>query len=98
MNNSEAEMFLKRVEVLVTVEEGMPLGQTESGDQAVDGFANYMDTRSRSPIVLSGGHRQSLASLVEHLEVGQVTPDARKSPRILCRISHKIRSVKPRRC
>jgi hypothetical protein len=44
MNNSAAEMFLKRVEVLVTVEEGMPLGQTEGGDQAVDGFANCMAT------------------------------------------------------
>jgi hypothetical protein len=29
-------MFLERVEVVVAVEEGMPLGQTESGDQAVN--------------------------------------------------------------
>ncbi len=35
-------MFLKRVEVVVAMEEGMPLGQTESGDQAVDGFADCM--------------------------------------------------------
>ena len=42
MNNSKAEMFLERVEDVVAVEEGMRLGQTESGDQAVDSLADRM--------------------------------------------------------
>jgi hypothetical protein len=35
-------MFLERVEVVVAVEEVMLLGQTESGDHAVDGLADRM--------------------------------------------------------
>ncbi len=71
-------MFLERVEIVVAVEEVMPLGQTESGDQAIDGLADRMAAGSKRTIVLSGGHSQCLTSGVEHLEVRQVTPDARE--------------------
>jgi hypothetical protein len=40
-------MFLEQVKVVVAVEEGMSLGQTESGDHAVDGLADRMAARSR---------------------------------------------------
>ena len=42
VNYSEAQMFLERVEIVVAVEEGMPLGHTEGSYQAVDGLADRM--------------------------------------------------------
>ena len=68
MNNSKAEMFLERVEVVVAVEEVMPLGQTESGDQAIDRLADGVALLAQVPAVLSGSNSQFAPASLENVE------------------------------
>jgi hypothetical protein len=78
VNNSKAEIFLERVEIMVSVKQGMALRQTESCDEAVDGLPNRMAAGSKETIVLCGGDGQRLTSTGKHLELEQVAPDARE--------------------
>jgi|ERR1700677_2134485 len=76
MDDWKSEKFLKRIEVVVPVKQRVALGQTESGNDAVDRLANRMALRAESTVVLRRAGSQRPTSAVEHLEIREYSQDA----------------------
>lgn len=99
MNDSEAEVLLRGVEIPVAVEQGVALGEAEGRDQAVDGLADGDALSAEGTVVQCGGQGEGFAAGREDLEVGElaVMRFVSASDRRPCRISQRMRSVRPRR-
>ena len=78
MENTKAKMLFEKIEISVAVEQGMSAGKTKRRDQAVDGLANGVASRSEETIVLRRGDSQCLASGVEDLKFGHVPANSRE--------------------
>jgi hypothetical protein len=71
VNHVETEVFFKRVEVAVTVQERMAAGDAERSDVAVDSFAHGASAPAEKSIVLGRGYCEVCASSVEDDKPGE---------------------------
>ena len=63
-------MLFKSIKIVIAVKKRMSFPQTESGNQAINGFPNGMTMRPQLAVVLRRIHCQSLAAGIEYLELG----------------------------
>jgi hypothetical protein len=77
VDNRQAEELFEGVEVAVTVQERMPLGQAEAGDETVDRFPHCSSLLAKSPKVLRRGPRQVDAAQGEDVELRKLPVDGR---------------------
>jgi hypothetical protein len=56
-NYGQFEQLLERCKVAVSVQEGMPVQDAKTGDQAIDGLANRQAFLPNRPEILRRGHR-----------------------------------------
>jgi len=78
MHHLQPELFLKRIEIAVAVQQPMAGLQTKGGNQAIDGLADRITASPQFSIVMGGGDCQIGASGLKHLELQEFGVDSGK--------------------
>ena len=74
MQNTQPELSLKRIKIMIAMKKGVSRGQTESCNKAIDGFADRMPPATEQAIILRGRDSQIDSSGIEYLESAQFPP------------------------
>ena len=79
MNHAEPKVLLERIEIMIAVQQPMPLFQAERRDQAIDGLAYGLTPATERPVVLRRRNGQIDPACFEYMKLGKVLPHLDKS-------------------
>ena len=77
MNDGQAEQFLERIEVAVTMQKRVLLFDAKRGDQDIDGLSRGLSALAQGAIVRCGLDRQRLAHPLKDGELAKLGDDQR---------------------